>query len=74
MQVERAPQGVSGERVRNTWVICPGDGDNSPKGELIPGKPTSASADEGKGRKTLQDEPAAHQLVGGVKAHQGDDG
>jgi len=28
--------GWSGERVRNTWVICRGDGDNSEKSELIP--------------------------------------
>ena len=26
----------SGARVRNTWVICREDGDNSLKGELIP--------------------------------------
>ena len=26
----------SGERVRNTWVICREVGDNSLKGELIP--------------------------------------
>jgi hypothetical protein len=42
MQVERAkaePQGealASGERVSNTWVICPEDWDNGPKGPLIP--------------------------------------
>ena len=28
--------GRSGERVRNTWVICREVGDNSLKGELIP--------------------------------------
>ena len=27
---------LSGARVRNTWVICRGVGDNSLKGELIP--------------------------------------
>ena len=26
----------SGERVSNTWVICLTDGDNGPKGSLIP--------------------------------------
>ena len=26
----------SGARVRNTWAICPGTRDSSPKGELIP--------------------------------------
>ena len=41
MQVERVTvrlhQGVtSGKRVRNTLVTYPGDGHNSPKGELIP--------------------------------------
>ncbi len=28
--------GLSGARVRNTWVICPEVGDNSEKSELIP--------------------------------------
>ncbi len=27
---------VSGERVSNTWVICPKVGNNCPKGQLIP--------------------------------------
>ena len=27
---------LSGERVRNTWVICREVGNNLPKGELIP--------------------------------------
>ncbi len=60
--------------MRNTWVICPREWDNSPKGELIPHEPPETSVSEGKGRKTLEDEPAAHQLVGGVTAHQGNDG
>ncbi len=74
MQVERNPQGFSGARVRNTWVICPEDRDNSAKAELIPDKPTGRNRPEGKRGKTLLDEPAAHQLVGGVTAHQGNDG
>jgi len=65
--------GPSGERSRNTWAICPGAGDNSPKGLLIP------HADLGgiplvQRLRSLQDEPAAYQLVGGVTAHQGYDG
>jgi hypothetical protein len=28
----------------------------------------------GNGHTPLKEEPAAHQLVGGVTAHQGDDG
>ena len=27
---------LSGERVSNAWAICPLDGDNIPKGVLIP--------------------------------------
>ena len=42
MQVEREPRclhwGESGERVSNTWIICLWDGDNYPKGWLIPNK------------------------------------
>ena len=68
----------SGERVRNTWAIYREVGDSSPKGELIPHvtrrgiPPTSKSVVAI--RLTLPDEPAAYQLVGGVTAHQGDDG
>jgi hypothetical protein len=68
----------SGVRVRNTWAICREVGDSSPKGELIPHmvnedifmtpKPGVAIF------LALLDEPAAYQLVGGVTAHQGDDG
>ena len=28
--------GESGKQVSNTWVTCPSDGDNPPKGGLIP--------------------------------------
>ncbi len=31
---------ASGKRVSNTWVTCPREGDNTPKGVLIPHKPT----------------------------------
>ena len=81
MQVERglaAGQPVassSGERVSNTWAICPEDGDNLGKPGLIPdtllgGHPLGRKGPQG----LLQDEPAAYQLVGGVTAYQGDDG
>ena len=64
---------ISGERVSNTWVICPALWDKPGKLGLIPdmtprrmlwgGKPCAA-----------RDGPAAYQLVGGVMAYQGDDG
>ncbi len=58
----------------STWVIYLLVGDNISKGVLIPHKSTSV----GKGGLSLEaiakDEPAAHQLVGRVKAYQGDDG
>ena len=36
MQVERTPSGVSSERVRNAWAICPQVGNNIRKLMLIP--------------------------------------
>jgi hypothetical protein len=30
---------ISGERVSNTWIICPSNRDNTPKGVLILGSP-----------------------------------
>ncbi len=64
--------------MRNTWIICPSAGDNSSKGLLIPHKLRVAAATVRKGgaRKGLspEEESAAHQLVGGVMAHQGKDG
>ena len=39
---------VSGKRVRNAWVTCPREGDNTPKGVLIPHKPTASMEAEGK--------------------------
>ena len=48
--------------------ICLEVWDNSEKSELIPD-----SSRKGKDL-LLQDEPAYYQLVGGVKAYQGDDG
>ena len=64
--------------MRNTWIICPSAGDNSPKGLLIPhaSKETPVSLGKEGARKGLspEDESAAHQLVGGVTDHQGIDG
>ena len=62
----------SGARVRNTWVINPLVWDNQGKLWLIPdvviGTPVLMTKDP---QGLLEDEPAAHQLVGEVMAHQG---
>jgi hypothetical protein len=65
--------GESGERVSNTLVTCPRAGDNRWKRRLIPHTLDSV---RGLSRKApaLREGPAAHQLVGEVTAHQGDDG
>ncbi len=68
----------SGERVSNTWAICREVGNNLSKDELIPN--VKAKGDSfgfqswGPKGLALHDEPAAYQLVGGVTAHQGEDG
>jgi hypothetical protein len=49
MQVERTLSGVSGGRVSNTWITCLTDGDNRPKGLLIPGKLTGPHGSERRG-------------------------
>ena len=63
----------SGERVRNTLVTCPEVRDNTGKPVLIPDMPTPP---QGGVRKvfSLREGLAAYQLVGGVTAHQGNDG
>ena len=76
MQVERKglclQRYSSGERVSNTWVICPVLRDKLGKLGLIPDMTISwmglwkAFA--------VWDELAAYQLVGGVMAYQGVDG
>ena len=76
MQVERKGHSLlwysSGERVSNTWVICPVLRDKLGKLGLIPDMTTfwmgwwKAFA--------VWDGPAAYQLVGGVMAYQGVDG
>ena len=70
--------GESGERVSNAWAIYLQVGDSSPKGGIIPdvvvgrlpGCPKAGILRD----LSLEDEPASHQLVGEVTAHQGDDG
>jgi hypothetical protein len=49
--------------------ICPTVGDNPAKAELIP-----HTLREKESRKARSEEPAAHQVVGGVTAHQATDG
>jgi hypothetical protein len=65
--------GISGERVSNTWVICPALRDKPWKRGLIPDGTAGCMVWWWKA-SVVQDEPAAYQLVGGVMAYQGDDG
>ncbi len=81
MQVEReAPSGVdSGARVGNTWITNPIVRDNTGKLVLIPDTSNESSGlfEKGTARLregSLEDGSASHQLVGEVKAHQGEDG
>ena len=62
----------SGERVSNTWVICPALRDKPGKLGLIPDR-TIGWCLWGK-VFSVWDELAAYQLVGGVMAYQGVDG
>ncbi len=65
----------SGGRVSNTWAICPQVGDNPAKAELIPNVVLCRMAEKSKmgilRDLSLEEEPASHQLVGEVTAHQG---
>ncbi len=70
--------GDSGERVRNTWVICLQVGDSFLKREIIPNvvilrMQGGLKAGILRGL-SLDEEPASYQLVGEVTAHQGFDG
>ncbi|GGZ44758.1 hypothetical protein GCM10010365_76280 [Streptomyces poonensis] len=65
--------GISGERVSNTWAICPALRDKPWKRGLIPDTTADRMVRRWKA-PAVQDEPAAYQLVGEVTAHQGDDG
>ena len=64
---------ISGERVSNTWAICPALWDKPWKRGLIPDTTQGGISSVWKA-PAVQDEPAAYQLVGEVTAHQGDDG
>jgi hypothetical protein len=59
-------------------VIYPQDGDNPPKGELIPNVVACRMTEQLKmgilRNLSLVDEPASYQLVGEVMAYQGYDG
>ena len=73
-RTERPLRGCSsGERVSNTWVICPALRDKLGKLGLIPDRTARRMFCGGK-RLVVWDGPAAYQLVGGVMAYQGDDG
>ncbi len=65
---------LSGERVSNALVTCPEEGDNSSKGLLIPHEVRLVREVGRKGEIPLWEGPASHQLVGRVKAYQGEDG
>ena len=68
MQVERTLRGEW--RTAEEHVgICPSVGDNPEKSELIPH--TLRKKESG---NALKEEPAAHQVVGGVTAYQANDG
>ena len=64
--------------MRNTWAICPPEGDNLPKGWIIPRTIAGSHglALKGGAFRGLPPEEglAAYQLVGEVTAHQGFDG
>ena len=62
--------------MRNAWVTCPGEGNNPPKGELIPYTldffwKVKESWAEG---LALVEGLMSYQLVGRVTAYQGNDG
>ncbi len=69
----RADLRVSGERVSNTWATCPRLWNNSGKPGLMPDIHMLGHLGVCKDL-SVWDGPAAYQLVGGVKAYQGDDG
>ncbi len=78
----RAPPGTRGrgERLSNTWLTYPRDGDNPGKLGLIPdrrGGLERSLAERVYGassRTPPEDGAAAHQVVGGVTARQADNG
>ena len=75
MQVERVQQCISGKRVSNGQVTYPLDVDSSSKDEIIRDNVAGRWLCKESGRKlALPDRPVSYQLVGGVRAYQGDDG
>ena len=68
---------TSGKRVSNAQVNNRQEGDNPPKGGLIPHMTTPKKLGEVKAVSqdtVLDDVPASYQAVGEVTAHQTDDG
>ena len=63
---------LHGKRESNTLVIYPEDRDNLAKAGIIPDS-LCESCSYSKAPALLE-EPMFHQLVGEVRAHQGDDG
>jgi hypothetical protein len=72
MQVARASQEVSGERVSNVSLTYPGLWDSCPKGQVILDKTTEGHPSVLKG-PPVWERAISYQLVGEVTAHQGDD-
>ena len=72
MQVARAQQWVSGERVSNESLMYPGLWDSCPKGQVIPDETTIRHLIVLKG-PPVWEQAISYQLVGEVTAHQGDD-
>jgi hypothetical protein len=64
------PSGAEWRTAEEHVGICLAVGDNGPKGPLIPH--TFPFGEES--GNALPEEPAAHQIVGGVMAHQVNDG
>ena len=73
MQVGRVLSGTSGGRLSSTYPTCPVVGDSRPNGRVIP-HTTVASHGAAVKPSGFEEGLAAYQLVGGVTAHQGDDG
>ena len=67
---------ASGERVSNTWVTSPEEGDTPSKGGSIPYTLQRGNSLEKRWHSVLspRDGLTAYQLVGEVTAHQGYDG
>ena len=72
MQVARAEQSASGERVSNESLMCPGLRDSRPKGRVIPDDIPPRHLGGLKG-PPVREQAISYQLVGEVTAHQGDD-